>query len=192
METASLIQLISSGVGACCKIAPHSALRSGFDSPVVFDSTRTEAVQRPPAAGTVCTATLDWIAVHFFAKFRPPLGRCHTQDRPARSRGLPSLAGRRPASIRVGRAGRQERGQLLPEPSAFQSPAPKSSLTAMWDRALILLCHKMRRCVWCWQHGQRRIVRAMAFAMVIRTEVIEVGTWRSGRIGGSAGSITVG
>jgi hypothetical protein len=125
METGSLIQLISSGVGACCKIAPHSALRSGFDSPVVFDSTRTEAVQRPPAAGTVCTATLDWIAVHFFAKFRPPLGRCHTQDRPARSRGLPSLAGRRP-----------ERGQLLPEPSAFQSPAPKSSLTAMWDRAL--------------------------------------------------------
>jgi len=28
--------------------------------------------------------------------------------------------------------------------------------------------------------------------MTVRTEVIEVGTWRSGRIGGSAGSITGG
>jgi hypothetical protein len=70
--------------------------------------------------------------------------------------------------------------------------APSVLLGTIDKLALLLLCHKMRRCVWCWQHGQRRIVRAMAFAMVIRTEVIEVGTWRSGRIGGSAGSITVG
>jgi hypothetical protein len=61
-----------------------------------------------------------------------------------------------------------------------------------YQEALVLLCHKMRRFAWCWQHGQRMIVRAMAFAMVIRTDVIEFGTWRSGRIGGSSGSVTVG
>jgi hypothetical protein len=32
----------------------------------------------------------------------------------------------------------------------------------------------------------------MARAMPTRTDVIEFGTWRSGRVGGSAGSITVG
>jgi hypothetical protein len=43
-----------------------------------------------------------------------------------------------------------------------------------------------------WQQGQRGTTRAIARAMTVRTEVIEVATWRSGRIGGSAGSITAG
>jgi hypothetical protein len=57
---------------------------------------------------------------------------------------------------------------------------------------LVLLCHKMRRRDWRWQQGHLDMLRAMARAMTSRIEVIELGTWRSGRIGGSAGSITVG
>jgi hypothetical protein len=56
---------------------------------------------------------------------------------------------------------------------------------------LVLLCHKFILRVMRWQQGQRGRVRAMARAIVTRTDVIELVTWRSGRIGGSAGSITV-
>ena len=57
---------------------------------------------------------------------------------------------------------------------------------------LVLLCHKFLRSKVCWQHGHRGSVREIARAMAMRTEVIEFGTLRSGRIGGSAGSITCG
>jgi hypothetical protein len=81
----------------------------------------------------------------------------------------------------------------LAKRAALQKVIDTSMSTAQIARfCLVLLCHKMRRFAWCWQHGQRMIVRAMAFAMVIRTDVIEFGTWRSGRIGGSSGSVTVG
>ena len=46
--------------------------------------------------------------------------------------------------------------------------------------------------MWCWQHWHRGGVRAMARAITTRMEAIELGTWRSGRIGGAAGSITGG
>ena len=57
---------------------------------------------------------------------------------------------------------------------------------------LVLLCHRLNRPDSRWQHGQRGRVRAMARAMATRTVVMEFGTWRSGRIGGSSGSITGG
>jgi len=41
---------------------------------------------------------------------------------------------------------------------------------------LILLCHKLRRRVWRWQHGHRGKLRAMARAMATRMDVIEFGT----------------
>jgi hypothetical protein len=41
---------------------------------------------------------------------------------------------------------------------------------------LVLLCHKVRRCVLRWQHGHLGIVRAMARAMTTRTEEIELAT----------------
>ncbi len=58
---------------------------------------------------------------------------------------------------------------------------------------LVLLCHKFRCRIGLWQQGHRGIVRARARAMTIRMEAIELPTWRSGRIGGSAqGSVTTG
>jgi hypothetical protein len=63
------------------------------------------------------------------------------------------------------------------------------SLYFFSDRHSVLLCHKFLFRVLRWQHGQRGKLRAMARAMAIRMEVIEFGTWRSGLIGGSAGSI---
>ena len=57
---------------------------------------------------------------------------------------------------------------------------------------LILLCHKSTWRVWRWQHGHRGMLRAMARAIAPRMDVIELGTWRSGRIGGAAGSTTGG
>ena len=57
---------------------------------------------------------------------------------------------------------------------------------------LILPCHKYWRSKVRWQHGQRGSVREIARAMAIRKDVIEFGTFRSGRMGGSAGSITFG
>jgi hypothetical protein len=55
-------------------------------------------------------------------------------------------------------------------------------------RTLIFLCHKFRRRIGLWQQGHRGRARAMT----IRMEAIEVPTWRSGRIGGSAGLVTTG
>src|SRR5262249_21389884 len=60
---------------------------------------------------------------------------------------------------------------------------------------LILLCHKFRL----WLRGKRRMqhwhrCRVVAIATASRrwTVAIELGTWRCGRIGGAAGSITTG
>jgi hypothetical protein len=57
---------------------------------------------------------------------------------------------------------------------------------------IVLLCHKAVRRMVCWQHGQRGRVREIARAIAMRTDVIELATRRSGRIGGSAGSIISG
>ena len=62
--------------------------------------------------------------------------------------------------------------------------------------ALVLLCHKFRRVERgvkaAWQQGQRdrRLVRVTARRR--RMVAIEFGTWRSGRSGGAAGSVTSG
>jgi hypothetical protein len=49
---------------------------------------------------------------------------------------------------------------------------------------LIVLYHKL---IFRWQQGHLGSVLAMARAMVVRMDVIELATWRSGRTGGSAG-----
>jgi hypothetical protein len=80
-------------------------------------------------------------------------------------------------------------------PSVYELPC---SYCASWVRGasssrvrpLVLLCHKFIGRVVHWQHGHRGRVRLMARAIVIRTDVIEFGTGRSGLIGRSAGSIT--
>ena len=54
---------------------------------------------------------------------------------------------------------------------------------------LVLLCHKLRDAVCRWQQGQRGSVLASPRVMVMRMVVIDVATWRSGRIGGAAGSV---
>jgi hypothetical protein len=61
--------------------------------------------------------------------------------------------------------------------------------------ALVLLCHKFNRAcgaVETRQHGHRGRRRTSASMMRRRTVAIEFGTWRSGRNGGSSGSVTVG
>ena len=65
-------------------------------------------------------------------------------------------------------------------------------IKGMASTLLVLLCHKFILRVIRWQQGQRGRVRAMARAIATRTDVIVLVTWRSGRMGGSAGSITVG
>ena len=62
---------------------------------------------------------------------------------------------------------------------------------ASWLTHLVLLCHKMAD-LSCWQQGHLTRLRVSARAMMTPTVVIELSTWRSGRIGGSAGSITWG
>jgi hypothetical protein len=60
---------------------------------------------------------------------------------------------------------------------------------------LVLLCHKFNRAcgaVETRQHGHRGRRRTSASMMRRRTVAIEFGTWRSGRNGGSSGSVTVG
>jgi hypothetical protein len=54
--------------------------------------------------------------------------------------------------------------------------------------ALILLCHKLAR----WQQGQRGKRLAMLRASLMRIAAIDALMWSSGRIGGSAWSITIG
>src|SRR5258708_39397226 len=61
--------------------------------------------------------------------------------------------------------------------------------------AQVLLRHKFkrtRRAVEARQHGHRGKRLTRASMMRRRTVAIEFGTWRSGRNGGSAGSVTVG
>ena len=53
---------------------------------------------------------------------------------------------------------------------------------------LVLLCHKLAL----WQQGQRGSRRAMLRANLMRRLAIDAVTWRSVRIGGSAGSVTRG
>jgi hypothetical protein len=54
--------------------------------------------------------------------------------------------------------------------------------------ALVLLCHKLAL----WQQGHRGSRRAIVRANLMRMLVMDDLTWRSVRIGGSAGSKTVG
>ncbi|MBU0657183.1 MAG: hypothetical protein KJ914_18835 [Gammaproteobacteria bacterium] len=58
--------------------------------------------------------------------------------------------------------------------------------------ALFLLCHKVCRWIFRWQHGHRNSRRTKVRANLVRMLAIDETTWRSGLIGGSAGSITVG
>src|SRR6266851_1549198 len=63
------------------------------------------------------------------------------------------------------------------------------------EKALVLLCHKFirtGRAVEARQHGHRGKRLTRASMMRRRTVAIEFGTWRSGRNGGSSGSVTVG
>src|SRR5271169_6338529 len=53
---------------------------------------------------------------------------------------------------------------------------------------LVLLCHKLAL----WQQGHRGSRRAILRANLMRMLVMDDLTWRSARIGGSAGSKTVG
>ena len=57
---------------------------------------------------------------------------------------------------------------------------------------LVLLCHKVCRWIFRWQHGHRNSRRTKARANLVRMLAIDETTWRSGLIGRSAGSITVG
>ena len=56
------------------------------------------------------------------------------------------------------------------------------------DGLIVLLCHKL----YGWQHGHRGSDLARARAMVVLRVVIDGATWRSGRIGSAAGSVTFG
>ena len=71
---------------------------------------------------------------------------------------------------------------------------PDDSVRSESDIAdwLILLCHKFSTSFHRWQHGQRGTILTRARAMRIRTVVMEVPTWRSGRSGGAPGSMTAG
>ena len=57
---------------------------------------------------------------------------------------------------------------------------------------VVLLCHKFVRVFCRWQHGHLGNVLASARVMVARVVAIDVVTWRSGRIGRAAGSVTSG
>jgi hypothetical protein len=60
--------------------------------------------------------------------------------------------------------------------------------TDFFSSLLVLLCHKLA----CWQHGHRNSLLAKSLANLTRMVAIDEATWRSGLIGGSAGSITWG
>src|SRR5262249_49186078 len=57
---------------------------------------------------------------------------------------------------------------------------------------LILLCHKFLWRYARWQQGHLGRFGTKALMIAIRIVAIELATWRSGRIGGSAGSVTWG
>ena len=64
-----------------------------------------------------------------------------------------------------------------------RSGEPSLALTGV----LVLLCHKLRK-----QQGHRGSRRARTLARLMRMVAIELRTWRSGRGGGSAGSVIFG
>ena len=67
--------------------------------------------------------------------------------------------------------------------------------TAIVAALLVLLCHKFCRCLRDdrrMQHWHRCRVIAIATANKRWMVAIELGTWRCGRIGGAAGSVTAG
>ena len=79
-------------------------------------------------------------------------------------------------------------------PSFPRSPIiPSGEFTPTWP---VLLDHKFRRrlgCMRCMQqHWHRCRVAAIATLRKRRMVAIELGTWRCGRIGGAAGSVTTG
>ena len=76
-----------------------------------------------------------------------------------------------------------EAGQVAEDGASGHSP-----FTAALARRLILLCHKLAL----WQQGHRGSRRAIVRANLMRMLVMDDLTWRSVRIGGSAGSKTVG
>ena len=94
-----------------------------------------------------------------------------------------------------------KRRLFVVSPSEFTSPAldgqPGAKVLSHGRnralmRILILLRHKMRWMVGMshvvWQHGHRVSVLARATMSRLRSVAREVSTWRSGRIGGCAGS----
>ena len=76
--------------------------------------------------------------------------------------------------------------QFTPTECANYSPQPGMA-AGIIGICLVLLCQKFILRVMRWQQGQRGRVRAMAWAIATRAELIELVTWRSGRIGGFAG-----
>jgi len=56
------------------------------------------------------------------------------------------------------------------------SVAEITSVYLFFCNLIVLLCHKVRRCVLRWQHGHLGMVRAMARAMTTRKDVIELRT----------------
>lgn len=71
-------------------------------------------------------------------------------------------------------------------PATSQTAAMKAYLLSA---VIVLLCHIL---ILAWQQGHRGSNLASARAMVVRSVDIELGTWRLGRIGGTAGSIICG
>jgi hypothetical protein len=64
--------------------------------------------------------------------------------------------------------------------------------TAFRFYALVLLCHNFWCCIVRWQQGHRGRVCANVMAILTLSVAMELRTWRSGRIGRSTGSVTVG
>src|SRR5216683_747230 len=85
--------------------------------------------------------------------------------------------------------------RLCPKTVHSLSTVAGSFTLSSFRRALVLLCHKFirtGRAVEARQHGHRGKRLTRASMMRRRTVAIEFGTWRSGRNGGSSGSVTVG
>jgi hypothetical protein len=98
------------------------------------------------------------------------------------------IAERHPADM----AGRAKAPILVtPQRAVTQERIGSLVVTNIRTIRLILLYHKARREVR-WQHGHRCSERVSVRAMVMRTVAMELMTCRSGRIGGAAGSITLG
>jgi hypothetical protein len=79
---------------------------------------------------------------------------------------------------------------MISSHATLRQMAPDAVARFIKDRRcnLFLLCHKTSLRLPRWQQGQRGKAREIA----TRRVAIELMTWRSGRIGGSAGSMTGG